>query len=89
MLLVATGLLIPLALIGVWTHQVLLDRERFTNLSDDLLDQPAVRRGLADRIVEQLEETRPGLAAGAPALRAGVESTLTTPEYRSPFKDAG
>jgi hypothetical protein len=88
LLLVAAGLLIPLALIGVWTHQVLLDRERFANLSDDLLDREAVRRGLADKIVEQVEETRPGLAAGEPAVRAGIESTLTTPEYRALFKDA-
>jgi hypothetical protein len=88
LLLVAAALLVPLALVGVWTHQVLLDRERFTNLSDDLLDEPAVRRGLADKTVEQLEATRPGLAAGEPALRAGVEGALTTPRYRGLFKQA-
>jgi hypothetical protein len=88
LLLVVAGLLVPFALVGVWTHQVLLDRERFTNLSDDLLDREAVRRGLADKIVEQLEETRPGLSAGEPALRGGVENVLTTPAYRAVFKQS-
>jgi hypothetical protein len=88
LLLVVAALLIPFALVGVWTHQVLLDRERFTNLSDDLLDQEAVRRGLADEIVVRLEETRPALAAREAALRAGIEATLTTPEYRGLFKQA-
>jgi hypothetical protein len=88
LLLVVAGLLVPFALVGVWTHQVLLDRERFTNLSDDLLDRQAVRRGLADKIVEQLEETRPGLSAGEPALRGGVEIALTTPAYRAVFKQS-
>ena len=88
LLLVVAGLLVPFALVGVWTHQVLLDRERFTNLSDDLLDREAVRRGLADKIVEQLEATRPGLSAGEPALRGGVEIALTTPAYRALFKQS-
>jgi len=88
LLVVVAGLLVPFALVGVWTHQVLLDRERFTNLSDDLLDREAVRRGLADKIVEQLEVTRPGLSAGEPALRGGVEIALTTPAYRALFKQS-
>jgi hypothetical protein len=89
LLLVAAGVLIPFALLGVWTHQVLLDRERFTNLSDDLLDQAAMRRGLADKIVEQLEETPGSRVSGAdPALTAGIENVLTTPEYRTLFKQA-
>jgi hypothetical protein len=87
LLLVVAGLLVPFALVGVWTHQVLLERERFTNLSDDLLDRQAVRRGLADKIVQQLAET-PGsrVPAGEPAVRAGVETALTTPAYRAVFK---
>lgn len=85
-LLVVAGLLVPFALVGVWTHQVILDRERFTNLSDDLLDRQAVRRGLTDKIVRQLEETRPGLSAGQPVLRGAVETALTTPAYRAVFK---
>jgi hypothetical protein len=89
LLLVAAGLLIPIALIGVWTHQVLLDRERFTNLSDDLLEQPAVRRGLADKIVDQAEDTPGSRVSGAqPALRAGIESVLTTAEYRLLFRQS-
>lgn len=89
LLLILAGLLVPLALVGLWTHQVLLDRERFTNLSDDLLDRQSVRRGLADKIVEQLEETPGSSVSGQqPALRNGIESVLTTPEYRALFKQA-
>ena len=78
-----------MALIGLWTHQVLLDRERLTNLSDDLLEQPAIRRGLADQIVEQVQETRVGRVPGSgPVLRAGIERVLTTEEYRVLFRQA-
>jgi hypothetical protein len=86
LLLVVAAVLVPFALVGLWTHQVLLDRERFTNLADDLLDRSAVRRGLADQTVAQVERARPGLVAGEPALRAGVESVLTSPDYRPVFK---
>lgn len=86
LLLVVAALLTPFALVGLWTHQVLLDRERFTNLADDLLDRRAVRRGLADKTVEQLVRRQPGLAAREPALRTGFENVLTTPEYRAVFK---
>jgi hypothetical protein len=86
LLLVVAGLLVPFALVGLWTNQVLLDRERFTNLADDLLDRSAVRRGLADQTVGQLEQARPGLRAGEPALRAGIETVLTSPDYRPVFK---
>jgi hypothetical protein len=89
LLLAVAGLLVPFALVGVWTQQVLLDRERFTNLSDDLLDRQAVRRGLADKIVEQLEETPGSRVSGQqPELRNGIESVLTTPEYRLLFNQA-
>jgi hypothetical protein len=89
LLLVVAALLIPFAVLGLWTQQVLLDRERFTNLSDDLLDREAVRRGLADKIVEQMEEVPGSRVSGRePTLRAGIESVLTTPEYRLLFKQA-
>ena len=57
LLLVAAGLLLPFALVGLWTQQVLLDRERFTNLSDDLLNHEAVRRGIADAVVTDIGRT--------------------------------
>jgi len=88
LLLVVAGVLVPFALVGVWTHQVLLDRERFTNVSDDLLDRQAVRRGLTDKIAQQLEESRPSLKASEPVLRAGVETALTTPAYRALFRQS-
>jgi hypothetical protein len=71
LLLVVAAVLVPFALVGLWTHQVLLDRERFTNLADDLLDREAVRRGLADQTVAQLERTRPGLGPASPRCGPG------------------
>jgi hypothetical protein len=88
LLFVVAGLLIPFALVGVWTHQVLLDRDRFVHLSDDLLSREAVRQGLADQIIGQLERTRARTVAGEPALRPGITGALGSPEYRSVFEQA-
>lgn len=87
LLLVAAGLLLPFALVGLWTQQVLLDRERFTNLSDSLLEKQAVREALADEIVTQVE-TRQSLGGNADAVKAGVVGALGTPQYRALFKQA-
>ena len=88
LLLVAAGFLLPFALVGLWTQQVLLDRERFTNLSDDLLDREAVRRGIADAVVTDIGRTRPVPAASEPVIRAGIAGALGTPAYRAVFKES-
>ena len=88
LLLVAAGFLLPFALVGLWTQQVLLDRERFTNLSDDLLDREAVRQGIADAVLTDIERTQPVPAATEPAIRAGINGALTTPAYRAAFKES-
>ena len=88
LLLVAAGFLLPFALVGLWTQQVLLDRERFTNLSDDLLDREAVRQGIADAVLTDIERTQPVPAAAEPAIRAGINGALTTPAYRAAFKES-
>ena len=88
LLLVAAGFLLPFALVGLWTQQVLLDRERFTNLSDDLLDREAVRQGIADAVLTDIERTQPVPAATEPAIRAGINAALSTPAYRAAFKES-
>lgn len=88
LLLVAAGFLLPFALVGLWTQQVLLDRERFTNLSDDLLDREAVRQGIADAVLTDIERTQPVPVATEPAIRAGINAALTTPAYRAAFKES-
>jgi hypothetical protein len=88
LLLVASGFLLPFALVGLWTQQVLLDRERFTNLSDDLLDREAVRQGIADAVLTDVERTQSVPAASEPPIRAGINSALTTPAYRAAFKES-
>src|SRR5262249_61428399 len=74
LLLVAAGLLLPFALVGLWTQQVLLDRDRFTNLSYDLLDREAVRQGIADAVLTDVERTQPVPAATEPLIRSGVNA---------------
>ena len=86
LLFVAAGLLLPFALVGLWTQQVLLDRERFTNLSDDLLDREAVRLGIADAVLSNTNQPVP--AAAEPAIRSGISAALTTPAYRAAFKQS-
>jgi hypothetical protein len=88
LLLVAAGFLLPFALVGLWTQQVLLDRERFTNLSDDLLDREAVRQGIADSVLTDIERTQPVPAATEPVIRTGIAAALTTPAYRAAFKES-
>ncbi|HYV59412.1 MAG TPA: hypothetical protein VFA62_05005 [Acidimicrobiia bacterium] len=88
LLFVAAGLLLPFALVGLWTQQVLLDRERFTNLSDDLLDREAVRQGIADAVLTDVERTQPVPAATEPLIRSGINAALTTPAYRAAFKQS-
>jgi hypothetical protein len=85
---VAAGFLLPFALVGLWTQQVLLDRERFTNLSDDLLDREAVRQGIADSVLTDIERTQPVPTATEPAIRTGIAAALTTPAYRAAFKES-
>ncbi len=88
LLLVAAGLLLPFALVGLWTQQVLLNRERFTNLSDGLLDRAAVRRGIADAVLTDIGRTQPLPAASEPAITAGIAGALDTPAYRAAFKQS-
>jgi hypothetical protein len=80
--------LLPFALVGLWTQQVLLDRERFTNLSDDLLDREAVRQGIADAVLTDVERTQSVPAASEPPIRAGINGALATPAYRAAFKES-
>ena len=87
LLFLAAGLILPFALVGLWTQQVLLDRERFTTLSDDLLARQAIRQSLADEIVTQLE-ARQSLGGGSDAVTAGIAGVLGTPQYRAEFKQA-
>jgi hypothetical protein len=88
LLLVAAGFLLPFALVGLWTQQVLLDRERFTNLSDDLLDREAVRQGIADAVVTDIEQTQSVPVASEPVIRTGIAGALGTPAYRAAFKES-
>jgi len=88
LLLVAAGFLLPFALVGLWTQQVLLDRERFTNLSDDLLDREAVRQGIADAVLTDIKRTQPVPTATEPVIRTGIAAALTTPAYRAAFKES-
>jgi hypothetical protein len=58
-LIVIGCLLAPLASVGVWTRREVLDTSSFKNLADALLAKQTVRIELADRIVRNLEESRP------------------------------
>jgi hypothetical protein len=88
LLLVAAGFLLPFALLGLWTQQVLLDRERFTNLSDDLLDRRALREGIADAVLTDVGQTQPVPPATEPVIRTGIAAALTAPAYRATFKES-
>jgi short repeat uncharacterized protein DUF308 len=71
-----------------WPDVTALVGERFTNLWDDLLDREAVRQGIADAVLTDIERTRPVPAASEPVIRAWINAALTTPAYRAAFKES-
>ena len=52
--LVLASLLILLTTVAVWTHQVVLNTDRFTNLAGKVLAEPAVIDPLSARISDQV-----------------------------------
>lgn len=88
-LLVVACVLFLLGLFASWASTVLYDSDAFANRSVALLDEPEVRRELADRLTEQLARSGNQQAVNfRPAFQLAVEAAIDTDTFRSLFRTA-
>lgn len=81
-------LLLPLADLGLWVQRQLLDTSQFTQLADEVLDEPDVRAALADQVAQRLEDRNPDLAQFDSQIRQGVDQVAQEGAFRVIFSDA-
>ncbi len=82
------GVLLPFANLGVWVQRELVGTSAFVRLGEDVVQQPAVRAALAERIVAQMEQRVPALTVQDAAVRSIVEQVLRAPELRPALDSA-
>ncbi|MFO7590530.1 MAG: hypothetical protein R6X23_06490 [Acidimicrobiia bacterium] len=88
-ILAAIGLvLLPLGNLGLWVQRQALDAGSFTDLAFDVVDEPAVRDALSERLVDELVAAEPRLGVARIVLEAGVSQILQTDAFRSVFSAA-
>ena len=88
-LLVVAGILFPIGVVAAWAGQTIYDSAAFSHRAVQLLDSPAVRREVADRLTEQLARSGNEQAiAFRPAVILALESVVDTDTFRSIFRDA-
>ncbi|MBM3672387.1 MAG: hypothetical protein FJW86_09465 [Actinobacteria bacterium] len=86
-LLVVGGLvMVPLADAGLWSQRHLFDNESFTDLSVDVLYEPAVSDALASRLTDEVM-THAGLSGDLRVVvEAAVDAVGRTPEFEQIFR---
>lgn len=88
-LLAATAVvLLPFLNLGVWVQRELVGTSSFVRLGEDVVQQSAVRTALAQRIVAEMEQRVPALAAQDAAVRSIVDQVLRAPQVRSALDNA-
>jgi len=88
-LIVISGLLLPLGLAATWANATIYDSTTFSERSVDLLNSPSVRKEVATRITEQLARSGNQQAVNfRPAFQLAVEAAIDTDTFRSIFRTA-
>jgi hypothetical protein len=88
-LIVISGLLLPVGLLSLWANSTIYDSTTFSERSVDLLNSPSVRKEVADRITEQLARGGNQQAVNfRPAFQLAVEAAIDTDTFRSIFRTA-
>lgn len=88
-LLVVASVAFLLGLLASWAATVLYDSDTFADRSVGMLDEPEVRRELADRLTEQLARSGNQQAVNfRPAFQLAVEAAIDTDTFRSLFRTA-
>ena len=80
-------LLVPFADLGVWIRREVAGTTPFVRLGEQVLDRPAARDALAERVVTSLVTSAPGLAGREAALRPLVAGVLASPAARPALDD--
>jgi hypothetical protein len=87
--LIVLGLIIvPLANLGVWTQREVLSTDAFSSLSNEVLQEQAVRDALANRIADELVKKVPELGLGRFLLVPALSQAIATPEFQQIFEGA-
>ncbi len=88
-LLVISGILLPLGLLSGWANSTLFDSVTFSQRSVDLLSEPAVRKVLAAKLTEQLALKGNDQAVNfRPGFQLAVEAVIDTDTFKSIFRTA-
>ena len=88
-LLVLSGVLVPIGVIAAWADATIYDSAAFSRRAVQLLDSTSVRRELAERLTEQLARSGNEQAiAFRPAAILAVEAVVDTDTFRSIFRTA-
>ena len=89
MLLVLSGVLVPIGVIAAWADSTIYDSATFSRRAVQLLDSSSVRRELAEHLTEQLARAGNEQAiAFRPAAILAVEAVVDTDTFRSIFRTA-
>ncbi len=88
-LLVMSGVLLPVGLLSGWANTTLFDSGTFSQRSVDLLSEPAVRKELATRLTEQLALKGNTEAVNfRPGFQLAIEAVIDTDTFKSIFRTA-
>ena len=88
-LLVLSGVLVPIGVIAAWADSTIYDSATFSRRAVQLLDSSSVRREVAERLTEQLARAGNEQAiAFRPAAILAVEAVVDTDTFRSIFRTA-
>jgi hypothetical protein len=88
LLSVVVVVLVPFADLGLWVQRELVSTSSFVRLGEDVLSQAPVQAALGQRIVAELEQRVPGLAAQDSTVRSIVDQALRDPQLRPAFDNA-
>ncbi|HUQ62206.1 MAG TPA: hypothetical protein VM121_00440 [Acidimicrobiales bacterium] len=87
--LVLAALLMPIGLIAQWANSTFFESKTFSTRTVDLLESPAVRRELANKLTEQLAFAGNQQAVNfRPAFQLAIEAAINTDTFRSIFRTA-
>lgn len=85
---VLAAILLPLAIIGLWAREVILDETVFVNTFSTVWDDPNVQSAVSDRVVDAAKERRPDMGPVVQASLVRVtDDLIRSPIFEQIWKD--